>query len=219
MKRLALACALLAIMSATPASSERANRGADGLQRDEIVATQSASRSVFAAQKAERTEAEQSGLPSLAQGLKQLQRALRELRAVDAVAPRLQTSEGGSPPGVAELQAQQEQRREARATAFQHACDDVLAKADTVRSKLPGLRAPRQRELAQAVLNRLDALGPMLRQASAEASLPGAKSLDALADRVGAVNEASVAGSSKPPHHEPTFVTRAHHRREIPRVP
>lgn len=220
-RKMTLRClifAMLAMLWAVPALSGEATPAGTGLQQDEILGARSASRSVFAAQAAERREAKQAGLTALGQELTNLQSSLRTVRALDVV------GSGGTVAGsktsggaAASPQAAPKSAPNARALSFQRAYDGVVTKKEALRAKISTLHSPRQRAMAAALLNDLDRLDPALKRAAADAGTPGAPSLDAAAQDIGSAEPALVGGSGKPP--APTFTTRIHHRRPVPRVP
>jgi len=217
----------------------------EGLQQAEILGARAVSRSLFAAQRAERREAEAAGMMGLVPALRRVQQTLQRLRAVEleAAMPRAkrvaesvveQAEDGGA---AAEPDSEEADRvsdgtpsgdsvsdaarrralREARALPFREACAGVLEEMEGLREATSRLHSARQRMLAEAVLRRLESLEPMIEQAAAAAMTADAPALEELARELGPPDDALRSAGTEPL--DPTFVTRDRHRREIPRVP
>ena len=217
----------------------------EGLQQSEILGARAVSRSLFAAQRAERRETEEAGLTGLVPAFRRVQQTLQRLRAVEieAAMPRarrvaeavVEHAEDGGP--AAEANGAEADRigdgtssgdavsdparrralREARALPFREACAGVLEEIEAVRRAASSLHSARQRMLAEAVLRRLESLEPMIEQAAADAMTADAPALEELARELGSPDDALGSAGTEPL--DPTFVTRVRHRREIPRVP
>jgi hypothetical protein len=132
----------------------------EGLRSEEVQATQVASRAFFAAQRAERRDAEQAGLVALAEEVAALRDAVREARRVEA-APHQEpaalrpTQANGAPGAAASKAASARDRADAALRRHRRV---MRSRRSDLASRVANIETPRQRDIARAVLGSLDAL-------------------------------------------------------------
>jgi hypothetical protein len=158
MSRWLWACAFL-LLSPLPSAAQQGDTPARALAPHEIRVALEASRTVFAAQAAERREAESLGLTDLEGELRSLHQVILDGAGPGRpVRPLLDASDGdpAAPSGEFAQNLANMQRK----------LDDIQVRTRSIEAKIGWAKSPRQRAIARAATARLNAL-----RAEAEAAL------------------------------------------------
>jgi len=196
-----LCAGVLALALPLPgAAQQRVGQATAELAPDELRSAFQASRAVFAAQAAERKEAETAGLADLEQDLRALHDAIasaaengRAMRAAPATPERARAE---ASPEASQKIAEARQK-----------LDAVDARRSAIDAKIAGLRSPRQRAVARGALAQLGALGQETRAALAATDDEREKRLTDLAARLDVIR---IQGARRDePHSPPPTITGA----------
>jgi hypothetical protein len=196
----------------------------EGLRSAEVEASQVASRSFFAAQRAERRDAEEAGLVALAEEVKALRASVRDLRRLEDEADlsgsgfELLAADGTPVPIAAATATAVTARRDRADSEFRERRKQVRAKRRALRSNLAQIKTHKQRLIAQAALRSLDRLDPEFGVALTGTRGERRERLQALDEKLGGL-EQRVQASSAPDGGQPNMTTIVRHRNPIRRKP
>jgi uncharacterized coiled-coil protein SlyX len=216
--RAALSFLSISLLVTSPALG--ANTAEQSLRSSEIEATQSASRTFFAAQRAERRDAENAGLVALVDEVKALRKSVRDLRRVeselDETSATLRPAAAAATPSTAVVTT--DPRRERADLDFRERRRLVREKRNALRSNLASMRTHKQSEVAAAVLRSLDAMDEELSDVLKGSRQQRRQKLRQLEDRLAARDDrlqASPEEATAPPN----LTTIVRHRNPIRRKP
>ena len=193
----------MAVLIAHPGSAGPGRPRGEAIDSSLIHTARVASHAVFAAQRAERRDAEVNGLADLAAEIRDLKKSIRQFGRANVGA--------GSPAGAGARASGNDQAAEQARANLTGALARVQAKRHLLEARLGQLRAPRQRALATALLPRLQAIeqevDAVLAHPTADLNAVRglAERMDARANRTRAVR----------PEIQPTFQTIIRHRQRV----
>lgn len=191
--------ASLVILAAGPVGAEeRGTEDSSQARPEELRTSQWASRVIFATQAAERSEAEEAGIPGLADDLRALRAAVERLALTEAVAhrPADRPGSGGSPPPLAS-------RRDDVAQLLA----SLAAKRGDLQARLPQIRSPRQRRFGERLVQRLSDLDRDVRAAMNAAPQERVEQLAGFRKRLEVTQRGGGEGARRdaPGRNTPTF--------------